>query len=148
MCSACMTIAPSGSNSAQEASRRSLMFAECEARTSTAPISSHAARSAPVATLSVTGSMSEPLRLLQSHGAGVEHLAAPPLGHGERRLRQLDDRRAGDLLAGRGLTADHLRVAEQRLSARALGAGRRPADGGGVDVRARLGGCGAQSNKL
>src|SRR3954454_14218200 len=107
MCSACMTIAPSASNSAQDASRRSLMFAECEARTSTAPISSQAARSAPVATLSVTGSISgpsrhveDPLVLLQSHGARVEHLAAPALRHGQRRLRQLDDRRPVDPLAG------------------------------------------------
>ena len=47
MCSACMTISPAGSNSAVEESRRSLMFAECAARISTAPISSHAARRAP-----------------------------------------------------------------------------------------------------
>ena len=47
MCSACMTISPSASKSAVEASRRSLMLAECAERTSTAPISSHAARNAP-----------------------------------------------------------------------------------------------------
>ncbi len=50
MCSACMTISPEGSNSAVEQSRRSLMFAECALRTSVAPISSQAARSAPVMT--------------------------------------------------------------------------------------------------
>ena len=44
------------SNSAVEQSRRSLMFAECAERNSTAPISSQAARSAPVITCSVTGS--------------------------------------------------------------------------------------------
>ena len=47
MCSACMTIAASASNSAHEQSRRSLMLAEWAALTSTAPISSQAARSAP-----------------------------------------------------------------------------------------------------
>src|SRR5205085_1039811 len=47
MCSACITISPRALNSAVEASRRSLMLAECAAPTSTAPISSHAACSAP-----------------------------------------------------------------------------------------------------
>ncbi len=50
MCSACMIIRAPASNSAVEQSRRSLMFAECEERTSTAPISSQAARSAPLTT--------------------------------------------------------------------------------------------------
>ena len=57
MCSACMTIAPSASNSAVDASRRSLMLAEWAERTSTAPISSQAARSAPSITCRVTGPM-------------------------------------------------------------------------------------------
>ena len=52
MCSACITISPCGSNSAVEASRRSLMLAECAARISTAPISSQIACSAPVRTWS------------------------------------------------------------------------------------------------
>ena len=56
MCSACMTICPSASNSAVEASRRSLMFEECAERISTTPISSQAARSAPVSTCSSIGS--------------------------------------------------------------------------------------------
>jgi hypothetical protein len=56
MCSACMTICAPASNSAQEASRRSLMFALWAALTSTAPISSQAARSAPDTTRSVIGS--------------------------------------------------------------------------------------------
>ena len=50
MCSACMTIRPLASNRAVDASRRSLMLAECAARTSTTPISSHAARRAPTST--------------------------------------------------------------------------------------------------
>ena len=57
MCSACMTISPFASNSAVDASRRSLMLAEWAERMSTAPISSHTARSAPVRTWSSTGSM-------------------------------------------------------------------------------------------
>ncbi len=52
MCSACMTIRPSASNRAVEASRRSLMLAEWAERTSTTPISSQAARSAPSITCS------------------------------------------------------------------------------------------------
>ena len=56
MCSACITICPAGSNSAVEASRRSLMFEECAERISTTPISSHAARSAPATTCSSIGS--------------------------------------------------------------------------------------------
>ena len=51
MCSACITICPSGSNRAVEASRRSLMFEECAERISTTPISSQAARRAPVSDL-------------------------------------------------------------------------------------------------
>ena len=57
MCSACITISPRASNSAVDASRRSLMFAECAERISTAPISSQTARSAPVSTCSSTGSI-------------------------------------------------------------------------------------------
>ena len=56
MCSACITICPSASNSAVEASRRSLMLEECAERISTTPISSQAARSAPVTTCSSIGS--------------------------------------------------------------------------------------------
>ena len=56
MCSACMTISPSALNSAVEASRRSLMFEECAERISTTPISSQAARRAPVSTCSSIGS--------------------------------------------------------------------------------------------
>ena len=56
MCSACITICPSASNSAVEASRRSLMLAEWAERISTAPISSQAACSAPLITCSSIGS--------------------------------------------------------------------------------------------
>ena len=53
MCSACAIIRPSGSNSAVEQSRRSLMLAECAARISAAPISSATPRSAEASTCSV-----------------------------------------------------------------------------------------------
>ena len=56
MCSACITICPSASNSPVDASRRSLMFDECAERISTTPISSHAARSPPLSTCSSIGS--------------------------------------------------------------------------------------------
>ena len=60
MCSACMTSSPAASKSAVEQSWRSVMFGECAERISTAPISSHAARSAPVITWSATGSSQGP----------------------------------------------------------------------------------------
>src|SRR3982751_3266251 len=90
MCSACMTISPRGSNSAVEQSRRSLMFAECALRTSAAPISSHAALSAPLTTCSSTGSSTA------QHHAAVGLLLPPAVGHEERQLgvvgAQLDTR--------------------------------------------------------
>ena len=54
MCSAWATIRPAASKIAVEQSRRSLMFAENAARTSTAPISSAIARSALPSTCSST----------------------------------------------------------------------------------------------
>ena len=75
MCSACITISPRASNSAVEASRRSLMFAECAERISTAPISSQIARSAPVSTWSSTGSI---IARVQPDRAGAVDLAASP----------------------------------------------------------------------
>src|SRR3954447_4320440 len=128
MCSACMTIWPCASNSAQEASRRSLMLAEWAALTSTAPISSHAARSAPETTRSVIGST--PIAL-QADRARLEHRAGPPGRHGERGLRQLDQRRAAQLRAGPGLAGEHGRLvvlaAEAHAARGAPGAGRRGA---------------------
>ncbi len=80
MCSACMTISPRGSNSAVEQSRRSLMFAECALRTSAAPISSHAALSAPVTTWSSTASSTG-----QHHA--IDGLLLPPaIRHEQREL--------------------------------------------------------------
>ena len=69
---------PRSSNSAVEASRRSLMFAEWAERTSTAPISSHAARSAPSITCSVTGSIARaPARRPSASALGRASRAAP-----------------------------------------------------------------------
>src|SRR4051794_22133122 len=99
MCSACMTIWPSGSNSAVEASRRSLMFAECAERTSTAPISSHAARRPPSITWRVMGSST-----LHHHRLGAR-VRAPARRHHQRGARQLEDRRA---LRLRLALAEHL----------------------------------------
>src|SRR6478736_9246806 len=103
MCSACMTIWPSASNSAQDASRRSLMLAEWAALTRTAPISSQAARRAPDTTRSVIGSTAI---ALQPDRAGLEHHARPAERHRERRLRQLDQRRTGDLRTRLGLALE------------------------------------------
>src|SRR3954451_1695605 len=92
MCSACMTISPAGSKRAVEQSRRSLMFAECALRTSAAPISSHAALSAPVTTCSSTGSGAA------QHQPVGGRLAAPAVRHEERQLGVLGaqlDLRAG-----------------------------------------------------
>ena len=104
MCSACITSSPAGSNSAVEQSRRSLMFAECAARTSTAPISSHAARSAPVVTCSSTGS-------IEHHRSRVVDAPAPPGRHRDGRLRQREYRGTRDVEAGRQVAADERRRA-------------------------------------
>src|SRR3954453_18060332 len=94
MCSACMTIRPWWSNSAVEASRRSLMLAEWALRTSTTPISSHAARRAPSMTWSVTGSMSAIAYALDHQRPVFRGAAAPAGRHDQRGLGQFDDRRA------------------------------------------------------
>src|SRR5215216_4884434 len=139
MCSACMTIWASASNSAQEASRRSLMFALWDAFTSTAPISSQAARSAPETTRSVIGSTGT---LLQPDRAGLEHLARPAGRNGERGLGQLDQGRALDLRARRGLAGQHrglvLLADEDRRARGRLRAGRGRARRGGVHVGSGL----------
>ena len=96
MCSACMTISPWASKSAVEQSRRSLMLAEWALRTSTAPISSHAARSAPVATWRAMGSRLSARSRMTVPVASV--CPRQPVGHDERRLRQRDDRRPDDLI--------------------------------------------------
>src|SRR5438046_4147374 len=57
MCAACAMTRPSASNTAQEASRRSLMLGEYAARMSVIPISSAAARSSFWRTSTVTRSM-------------------------------------------------------------------------------------------
>ena len=96
MCSACMTISPAGSNSAVEQSRRSLMLAEWAARTSVAPISSHAARRAPVVTASAIGSSSVIASRSMSVAPGRARPGAPAVGDEQRRLAEVDDRGAVD----------------------------------------------------
>ena len=82
------------SNSAVEASRRSLMFDECAERISTAPISSQAARSAPVMTCSSIGSgparrhAASVARGAQTHGAPLVDAARPARGDEQGRLGQ------------------------------------------------------------
>ena len=145
MCSACMTISPLASNRAVEASRRSLMFAECAERTSTAPISSHAARSAPTITWSVTGIHAAQRSITTRPAAGMS--AAPAGRHHERRPGQLDDRRA---VHARRRRAEHLGVPPaRRRSARAgcrAAAGRPRA--GSRQLRARLGDRDAHGHEL
>ena len=105
---------PSASNSAVEASRRSLMFAEWAERTSTAPISSHAARSAPSITWRAIGS--SPL-IASITTASPSRGRRPARRHHQRRAGQLDDRRPLDRRPrpGRGPR----RRATRRRSARA-----------------------------
>src|SRR4051812_496713 len=89
MCSACITICPPGSNRAVEASRRFLMFAEWAERTSTAPISSQAARSPPSITWRVMASST-----LHHHRVAAG-LGAPARRHHQGGARELEDRGAG-----------------------------------------------------
>ena len=98
------------SNSAVEASRRSLMLAEWAERISTAPISSQIARSAPVSTWSSTGSISHGSSRSQADRAGVVDLARPAVGDQQRRLRQLDHRRALDRGARGRVAAEDLDI--------------------------------------
>ena len=105
MCSACMTISPAASKSAVEQSRRSLMLALWAERTRTAPISSHAARSAPAVTCRAIG-VDGHRRPLQHERAGVVGRTAPALGDDERRLGQRDDGRTFDRLARRRAEVD------------------------------------------
>ena len=101
MCSACITISPRASNSAVEASRRSLMLAEWAARTSAAPISSHTARSAPGEHLQRDRVERSPTPALQ-HERPVAVGRSPTTRAGRPTVAsgQLADRRALDLLAG------------------------------------------------
>ena len=84
MCSACITSSPRASKSAVEQSRRSLMLDEWAERTSTAPISSQAARRAPISTWSVTGSRRAQPRLAPPASATIVPAAStsrrPPAG--------------------------------------------------------------------
>src|SRR3954469_24642367 len=119
MCSAFSPIAPAASNSAVEASRRSLMFAEWAERTSTAPISSQAARRPPSITWSVMGSST-----LHHHRVRAG-LRVPAGRHHQRGARQLEE--GGALGVGLALAVDLglvLLVAEAHLAAApALGLG-------------------------
>ena len=151
MCSACITISPPASNSAVEASRRSLMFAEWAARTSTAPISSHSARKPPASTCRVTGSRRARRRCagrsrqsLQRDGARRVDRRAPAGRHHDGRLRELADAGPSKRVARRAARRAGLRSPAPRpsnLAARARlgdvaaggGLGRpRPADASAI----------------
>ena len=130
---------PSLSNSAVEASRRSLMLAECAARTSTAPISSQTARMPPSSTCSVTGSRP---RLTPAPATSVpcsSTVPRPAGRHDGRRLRQLPDRRARAALARHGGAAQHRGLepaaVEQRRAPAALQPS--PAGAGGRSAASR-----------
>ena len=94
MCSACMTSSPAGSKRAVEQSWRSVMFGEWAERISTAPISSQAARSAPVITWRATGSSPGRSCPHRRDRAGLVDGRAPARGQHQRRLGQLEDARA------------------------------------------------------
>ena len=128
MCSACMTMRPRASNSAVEASRRSLMLAECAERTSTAPISSQAARSAPSMTWRVTGS-----RPLSAPSPPRRHRSAPASRAGprasSRAARRWPGRRAR-LRRGPARPRPAARRRRERRAFRARSAGPAAAGGG------------------
>ena len=115
MCSACMTICPSASNSAVEASRRSLMFDECAERISTAPISSQAARSAPVDDLQLdrVERRSAPRGAQADRAVLVDLAATSPAGPAAWPLAARTAPARYSVAAGRGL-ADAGRRRERR----------------------------------
>ena len=120
MCSACITSSPAASKSAVEQSRRSLMFAECAERISTAPISSQAARSAPTRTWRVIGSTGSSRALLGDDRPGASTSARHPGGStGSPRAARTRRARGGRVPAA-GLAA-------QDLAPRPAGAEPRPA---------------------
>ena len=95
MCSAWTTIRPRSSNSAVEQSRRSLMFDENAARTSTAPISSATARSALPITCSSTGITGRaPGRACRTRPSPPPSRSAP--SRSPRRARRARGRRRDD----------------------------------------------------
>ena len=105
---------------AVEASRRSLMFAECAERTSTAPISSQAARSAPTITWSVTGSSRSALHHHQVASARRASPAARPASsRAAARSRGRRPRPAAVHSAGRGSRRQRRRPGRHDARARA-----------------------------
>ena len=101
MCSACMTIRRRRRTARVEQSRRSLMFAECALRISTAPISSQAARSAPVDDLQRrSGPSRRSWRVLQDERCRWRRYVAAPARPGPR-----PSSRAGASTAGPRTTA-------------------------------------------
>src|SRR5437763_5895372 len=94
-CSACATSCALASNTAQEASMRSLMFGEKEVRFRTAPISSAVASSALRKTSSVTGSM-------------VLRRARPPAGASFILGSRCQGAATGDRAAGNAAIDDEL----------------------------------------
>ena len=130
MCSACMIISPRASKSALEASRRSLMFGECAARTSSAPISSQAARERAEHDAQLD-------RVERGHARTSSIVPSPrtrpaPAGRDQqRRLGQRADRRSLDALARRGLADEQRRLdrAAARATSTASGGAREPRGG-------------------
>src|SRR4051794_23501054 len=112
MCSACMTSSPRGSNRAVEQSCRSVMFGECADRIRTAPISSQAARSAPVITWRATGSrfcLGSPMSglYLSRDRARLVDGRSPARRQHQRRLRQFEYARPVGGEASFGLALKH-----------------------------------------
>ncbi len=108
---------PSASNSAVEASRRSLMFDECAERISTAPISSQAARSAPVSDLQLDRverrahrCQRPPLALLRCIVPWLRRPRPTSRAGQQGRLRQRAQAWPRQRAAGRELAAQHARV--------------------------------------
>src|SRR5262249_46996679 len=93
MCAAWAITRPSASNTAQEASRRSLMLGEYAARMSVMPISSAVASKSRCST-------STAIRSMGSRSSDGDHEVAVCVHRG--RLTRLDDGRAIDLLDHRG----------------------------------------------
>ena len=107
MCSAWITSRPAASNSAVEQSRRSLMLGDSALWISAVPISSAIPRSEPTATCSSAAFT----RSLQPQDALLVGRAGPAGRDEAGRLRELHDRRALDLGAGRQAgPAQHLGV--------------------------------------
>src|SRR5436853_7750604 len=99
MCSAWATISPSRLNTAAEQSARSLMLGEYAARRSATPISS----ATPASACRNTSSSTPDSSVIEAHHQvpGVIQHGDLPIGQQRGGVRLFDQRRAGDLVAGR-----------------------------------------------